>query len=370
MIKILLVAPKVGLSGGISTWTEIILQYSKLKKENDVEISHLSSMNRNRLLPQTFIAKLSRILHGMYNYLWLCFRFRRELNRKRYDIVHLTSSASLGLIRDYFLLRIAKKKGVRSILHFHFGRIPDICISKNWEHFLFLRIVRMADSIIVLDYRSYEAILSYKLHSVYCIKNPISPIFLSHIKEKQSQVQRKNNQVLFVGQMIQSKGIYDLLEVCKELVGIKLEMCGTLKPEVKKSIYQMVGDNHDWLHLCGTLSSDQLIIKYLQSSVFVLPSYSEGFPNVIIEAMIAKCPIISTPVGAIPEILDFDRGEVSCGVSVPFGDKERLKDAILKILEDKSYAEMLRENAYLKVLSECSLSVVWDKLHQVWKSLI
>ena len=62
------------------------------------------------------------------------------------------------------------------------------------------------------------------------------------------------------------------------------------------------------------------------SDVFVLPSYTEGFPNVIIEAMAMGKPIIATSVGAIPEMLD-----EGCGVVVPPKDADSLQKALQKV---------------------------------------
>lgn len=49
------------------------------------------------------------------------------------DVMHLCTSASLGLLKDFLLLRLASHKNIKKVLHLHFGRVPDLVKKNNWE---------------------------------------------------------------------------------------------------------------------------------------------------------------------------------------------------------------------------------------------
>lgn len=65
--------------------------------------------------------------------------------------------------------------------------------------------------------------------------------------------------------------------------------------------------------------------------LFILPSYTEGFPNIIIEAMIIVCLIIANEVGAIPGMLQF-HFEDKVGEEIPIGNVNVMKDVIYQLL--------------------------------------
>ena len=107
----------------------------------------------------------------------------------------------------------------------------------------------------------------------------------------------------------------------------------------------------------------------LSSGVFVLPTYSEGFPNVIIESMACACPIVTTSVGAIPEMLDIENGE-NYGLCVEPKNVEQLKDAIIRMLDNKDFASHCGINAQKRVNEMYSMTKVWQQMEQIWMKII
>lgn len=92
---------------------------------------------------------------------------------------------------------------------------------------------------------------------------------------------------------------------------------------------------------------------YAMADVFVLPSHSEGSPNVILEAMAAGLPIVATAVGGVPEIVR-DRHS---GLLIPPADPERLAEAIVRLLSDAELAAKLAANAREEVRARFSPDV-------------
>jgi glycosyltransferase involved in cell wall biosynthesis len=108
---------------------------------------------------------------------------------------------------------------------------------------------------------------------------------------------------LFTGWLVRANGVLDLIEAYKHSDILRnchliLAGDGDLMNELKNNIEKNRLHNISLLGWCKSEKIDELL---LSSDVFVLPTYSEGFPNSILEALAKGLPIISTPVGGIPD---------------------------------------------------------------------
>ena len=111
---------------------------------------------------------------------------------------------------------------------------------------------------------------------------------------------------------------------------------------------------------------DEVIKEMLAAGVFCLPSYTEGFPNVILESMACGCSIIATPVGAIPEMLQFDSNEM-CGLKVSVGDVDSIVKQISELLFNNDLRYNCRRNAVKRVNELYAIPVVWNQLQKIWR---
>jgi colanic acid/amylovoran biosynthesis glycosyltransferase len=136
-----------------------------------------------------------------------------------------------------------------------------------------------------------------------------------------------------VGRLCEQKGQLLLLEAVQRLAaqGTKLELVlagdGEMRPEIETliALYKL----QDIVRITGWISSDQVREELLAARALVLPSFAEGLPVVIMEAMALRRPVISTFVAGIPELIH--SGEH--GWLVPAGDVESLATAIQNCLE-------------------------------------
>ena len=114
--------------------------------------------------------------------------------------------------------------------------------------------------------------------------------------------------VLFVGNLVPVKGLATLIEACALLQarGLHFRCCligqGALRQSLSKQIAAAGLEQN--VHLLGPRPLNELPQWYRAASVLVLPSRSEGIPNVILEALACGTPVIASRVGGIPEILD------------------------------------------------------------------
>jgi glycosyltransferase involved in cell wall biosynthesis len=145
--------------------------------------------------------------------------------------------------------------------------------------------------------------------------------------------------VLFVGNLIVSKGAGDLVRACALLRdrGISFECRLVGQGSDATMIRRLIGVRglDDRVTLVGVRPHAELVDWYRASDVVALPSHSEGIPNVLREAMACGRPFVATPVGGIPEIADPSFSRLA-----PAGDVVELANALATMLASPPRVDM------------------------------
>jgi glycosyltransferase involved in cell wall biosynthesis len=100
--------------------------------------------------------------------------------------------------------------------------------------------------------------------------------------------------------------------------------------------------------------------------VFVLPTDSEPFGKVIVEAMAAGCPVVTTPVGGIPEIITDD----TLGTMIAPGDVQATAQAIVAYLTDRQRARRVGRNARQHVQAHFGMDRMIGSLQQLYEQVL
>ena len=114
---------------------------------------------------------------------------------------------------------------------------------------------------------------------------------------------------------------------------------------------------------------EKTINEMLSCDVFVLPTYTEGFPNVILESMACGCAIVTTPVGAIPEMLEEENGK-RYGILVEPKKAQELKEGIEAMLNDETLKAECRKNVQQRVNERYNIDAVWRQMLNIWTETI
>jgi glycosyltransferase involved in cell wall biosynthesis len=164
--------------------------------------------------------------------------------------------------------------------------------------------------------------------------------------------------ILSVGRFCEKKGLPYLLEACRTLKDRgRVFYCqiigyGELQSKLEAMITDL--DLSDCVALPGRMTQERLIEVYRQASMFVLPCLvtddgdRDGIPNVLIEAMISRVPVVSTNVSGISELVD----HMENGLLVEQRDPEGLAAAMELLLERSDLRRRLAENGQNKVLRQ------------------
>ena len=368
MINVLFCTPYLQtaevVSGGIGIWANNIINHYH-KVDSDIQLVPVS-FDRKYDVTETD-SPIKRLYYGVKDY-YRCIRnaFAR-INGGGIDVIHLCTSAQLSLYKDLYILKRARKRGVKTIIHFHFGRIPEIVEANNREGKMVLKVCKVADTVIVMDKRSYVCLADKGFTNVHYLPNPLSEHIVDDINFEKESVKRINNKVLFVGHVIVTKGVYELVKACLYIPGIELHIVGTVEDAIKADLLAIANerDGGAWMKLRGAMPHAEVIREMLSAGVFILPTYTEGFPNVILESMASSCAILSTGVGAIPEMLDFGTDH-PCGVELEVKSVSSIRRNLIKLLNDKAERDLLGNMAEEKVLKAYSMPIIWKQLTEIW----
>lgn len=364
-MKILLISPLPPPVGGIASWTINILEH--YKKIEDITLIHQNTAIKSRTITDANFS--SRLYAGIKDSFKAIASFHSMLKKRQPDVIHMTSSGSLGLWRDLLICVLAKFHKIPIVMHFRFGRIPEICKLNNWEWKLLKRVISFCSAVIVLDNETYNTLKAVGFENTYNIPNPISSnveSLLNTTAIDNSDKSRSKGKIIFVGHIVKNKGVLELAEACSQLSNIdELLFIGPYEYDIKANILSLMANSSTEVVFAGVLDKVDLLVQMRNATMLALPSYSEGFPNVIIEAMAMKCPVVATNVGAIASMLEAN-SDKPCGVVIEPRDIQSLVAAINTMITDSTKRELFSENAFLKVKEQYTLEKVCSQYEQVW----
>lgn len=368
-MKILLCTPYfndvfVKFPGGISVWAKNLYTYYQTDSR-DVNLEIFPTTRSKDINERT--PKIVRVYEGIKDYGRFLFRIYQKLKSEQFDAIQFTSTADVGLYKDLVTIRIAKKCGTKSIVHFHFGRIPELSRIQTKEWKMLCRVVEQADKAIVIDQASYDTLLGLGYKNVVYLPNPLSEEVVNSVRKYQGQIQRIPRRILFAARVFRQKGIYELVEACTKIPGIQLRVVGNIEEEVKNELYDIAG-HADWLVFVGVVKHEDVIKELLACDIHILPTYNEGFPNAILECMACGAPTITTPVGAIPEMMNFD-GEEPCGRAIRKQNVEDIITAIEELIDNEPQKRMYAERSQKRVAEMYSEKAVYEMQYSIWKSI-
>ncbi len=181
-----------------------------------------------------------------------------------------------------------------------------------------------------------------------------------------SYLSKDKARLLFVGRLADGKGLFDLLEAVARIDKADFELNiageGRLEAELRNEISRL--DLEDTVNLLGY--RDDIPKLMAQSDVLVLPSYREGTPRVITEALAAGTPVVATNIAGIPEQVD----DGKTGYLVEPGDINALKARLQILLEDDNLIQKFGNRAINRVekfdvkTAQCRYQRLYRKLAQ------
>jgi len=295
----------------------------------------------------------------------------RLVRNERFDLIHAHWLVSQGFIAAFSLL-ITRQK------------IPLLCTSHGGDLFALKgkglqRLKRW-----VMDKSAALTVVSKAMKKtvvdmgILPDKVEVIPmgVDLKGLFTPDPRVPRKTDELLFVGRLVEKKGVQFLLEampaVLKKHSTVRLILAGSgpMEQELRQQAQRLqISDRVSFL---GMVSQTELPAMYRKATLAIFPFIvaksgdQEGFGLVQVEAMGCECPIIAGDLPAIHDIVIHEEN----GLIVESGNIRALADAIIQTLDDKDLRLKLAEKARMQVMERFDWEVIAGKYGKIYQALL
>nr|WP_306813077.1 glycosyltransferase family 4 protein [Paenibacillus soyae] len=335
--------------GGIVT---VIRNIENSRIAQEYELSRLETY-----ITGSVIAKLAIFLNGAMRFLWRMFF-------KRPELVHIHMAEKGSFYRKMFFILTSRVFNVPTIVHIHAASFDEFYRSSRFQMKVCDYVLRKVNKLIVLsnywkDYFS-SIVPEERIEVLY------NGVFY---KEPCIKAARNEPTCLFLGRLGERKGTYDLLQAIRILKqrGVRAQflLAGDGQMELTEKKIEEYGIG-GCTKLLGWIDGKQKEELLQNADALVLPSYNEGLPMAILEAMNECLPVISTTVGSIPEVIV--NGEN--GFLIQPGDIEELARSLQDILLNEELRNRMGK-ANNQIISErFDLNNLMGKLSSVYRELL
>jgi polysaccharide biosynthesis protein VpsI len=322
-VKITLIGPSISQKGGIASVLRLLRQ-------------QLQNKGITVLLVPTCGA--STCGKALMLYLGAIFTVIRDCLWNRSDVVHLHVASRGSCLRKTLLAAICLAFRKPYIVHLHGGGFRQFFsvhldnLGRRWVRFIF----RRAAFVIALSDTWKEWIDS----TITGTRTEV--VFNGVPTNNHSRLPPSANPtILFLGRVEEQKGIGELISAFRKVVDVLPEASLEIGGEGAISFYEKQCRDLPSVRFLGWIEEGERQAALQRAAVLGLPSWNEGLPMSILEAMSVGLPTVATAVGGIPDLVV--DGET--GLLVMPHDVDALADAFIKILANPRLAEQMGQNA-------------------------
>ncbi|NOS79470.1 MAG: glycosyltransferase family 4 protein [Nitrospira sp.] len=351
---VMFIAPDIHAQGGISA---VIRNYQRSGFWSKCRCIHFSTY-------RDWDSKFVRIIYAV----WRCCVFLPSVLIKRPAAISIHTSTHGSFYRKLFYILISRLLAIPVVIHIHPGSFFEFFAKGNTlTRFAVSTSAQLSEGLIFLS----ESALK-QFHAVFpkvrmaVVPNPVDV----ELYESRNRAPMKGNyRILFMGWIIKEKGVYDIVDVIPDVIThfpqAKFIFAGNKEVEQLK---EMIKDRHlsQYAEVLGWIEGKQKLDLLLTSRLLLLPSYSEGIPNVILEAMASGLPTITTPVGGIPSVFIEDEN----GYFVPPGNTRELASRIIQMLGDDNACERISNLTSRRAKEFYALEIIGRQLENIYKNLV
>jgi glycosyltransferase involved in cell wall biosynthesis len=278
------------------------------------------------------------------------------------QIVHVHLAAQISLARKLPFVAMARLLRRPLVVHVHAG--SERSLFEQTPHWMVRFAFGSATRVIALSQSWASHIQAHHPAArVQVIPNPVDTPKPGSPRSPMPPI------VLFVGKLDARKGYRDLLNaaalVLRILPDVQFWFAGQGELPQARAQIQKLGIASS-IRLLGWVDPADLETIYSQATVLALPSYGEGLPMSVIEAMNRAVPVVCTPVGGLPEWIEHERN----GLLVHPGDVPALAAALLRVLQNPAFAAAIAAAGQATVRSRCTLETVSRALDALYTELL
>lgn len=343
--EILIIGPNA--DGGISSVINLFEQYG-LFNEKIIRLTSYRNVNT--------LKKLAVYIIFLFRYLWIL------ITNNNIKLIHLHSAADGSFYRKFLALKIAKIFRKKVIFNIHpIWFIVFYNKSNNFIKRIITNALNNSDLILVLSENIKSEITNIcQNRNIQILYNPVAIKEFNHIPSDTIRV-------TFMGNLNKNKGVYDIIEAAKYIQNPNI-IINLYGKGIFEEFNNLISDNQvtEIVKIQGWIGGAEKDIALENSDIYILPSYTEGLPMSILEAMSAGLPIISTPVGGIPEAV---KDGVN-GFLIQPGDYKALAEKIDLLANDKELKEKMGQESLRIAKEKFDINVIINQLKEIYDELL
>jgi glycosyltransferase involved in cell wall biosynthesis len=294
------------------------------------------------------------------------FAIATAVLRKQAAVVHLNTSLNArAWWRDLSLMLAAKLCGARVVLQKHGGQLERFAAQPLFAGFLRL-VLRIPDAIVVLSRAELDAWQAFLPgQRIAVIANGIDPSPYYGKPDPEKSAPGSNLRLLYIGRLAPGKGLDECIQA---LAGLRMHLtiAGSGPEEARLQQLVHAAQLSDRVTFAGSIHGDDKARLLGESDVLLLPSYSEGLPYSLLEAMAAGVVPLVTPVGAIPDVVI----EGVHGRLVPVRDSQAIHHALQELDAHRGVLGRMSQACRRRVAAAYSLERLADDFDRLYAALI
>lgn len=333
--KVCMIVQDKMVKGGIAA---VISGYYGSVLEKDYDVTYVESYKDG--------GKIAKLLKGIQGY----FHFAKVLLINRPDIVHIHSSFGPSFYRKLPFIYMASWAKVPIINHIHGADFDEFYVNASErKKSLIKKVYNMCTKLIALSDEWKERLSQIVPESKIIVIENYSVLHEDALTERLAR--KSNHTVLFLGEIGRRKGCYDIpavvANVVKDVPDVEFVLAGAGNTEDERAVKALVEEYDVVEHVVfpGWVRGEKKDRLLRDADVFFLPSYNEGMPMSVLDAMGYGLPIVSTNVGGIPKIVHDGENGYCCEA----GNTSIMATGIIRLLNNRE----IRESA-----SKASLDIV------------
>jgi len=254
-------------------------------------------------------------------------------------------------------LVLANKKGIKNLLKY--------VLDYFWIYINEFLAYKIADGIILTSNQDIAFIIkAFKLNNRY--KKNIIQNFSNYVDItifKPLNVPKKDKHILFIGRLTEQKNLFNLIKAFKDLDEFYLDIIGV--GSLKNKLIDKAKRLGIQINFLGVYPNHKLPEIINQYEIFILPSYWEGNPKVLLEAMSCGLSCIGSNIQGINNIIKHKENGYFCELT-----PTSIKNAILDLYKNESLRKQIGINARKYILENCSLKILSEKEYLFYKEVL
>lgn len=343
-MKICMVVPDRLVKGGIAS---VVNGYREYDFGGKCEVSYIESYRNGSKWE-----KLTKALKGY-------FLFLREMTVNKPDIVHVHSSFGPSFYRKMPFIYIACFRGIPVINHIHGAEFDTFYHRASDQKKRRIRKVYGKCRMLVALSEEWKRNLELVVPSEKII------VIENYCKIPDLTESEKKNQILFLGEIGKRKGCYDIPEIYGKVLEkeerVPLIMAGDGELAEIEKLFEKRELLKD-VSFPGWVRGEEKDRLLRESGIFLFPTYYEGMPVAVLEAMAYGMAIVTTRVGGIPQLLE---NGVSGYLCEP-GNVEEISGRLLELLKDADKRKQMGGKARQKAIADYSMESHMNKLMDLY----